>query len=478
MLFIIIAVVALILIIIINTLNASGLAGREEYKPEPADPSAVERLAGAVRLATVSHYDKSKDDLNAHRQFQAYLTECFPLFHKVAERTVLSEYAVIYCWHGKNESLPPVLLTAHYDVVPADASKWSRPPFAAVSEDGYLWGRGTLDTKNTLMSSLEAAESLCRDGFQPERTVYFAFGGDEEITGSHGALKSMEWFQEQGINFEWMWDEGAITADGLMPGIRGKLSLIGTAEKGQVNVLLKAVSENGGHAAMPPKLTPTGRIARAVARIEAKPFRLRWLKTTRLFFKRMAAAGIPVYRVAMSNLWLTGGLLKLVLGGSPNTAALLRTTMAPTMIRGSHKENVLADEAEAVVNVRILPGDSVEGVLHRIKKVVADEKVSVGLISADDADEPVFESSIKAEGYQLLEQMLKETISDTIVLPYLATTASDSRHYAPVCRDIYRYAPMILNQEELDRIHGVDERISFENYGLSIRSYLCLMKKL
>ena len=481
----IILIILVALLLITTTVN-SFLVGKINknihYHPEPASVKAVERFVEAIRIPTESFYDHSENDLKQYKRFQEYLTNAFPAFHETAERFVLSEYGVIYKWAGKYDEHstehPPVLLTAHYDVVPADESKWTHPPYEAKIDSGYIWGRGTLDTKNTLMASLEAAETLCSDGFTPERTIFFAFGGDEETTGRMGACRSAEWFKEKRITFDWMWDEGAITGDGLMPGIVNKLSLIGTAEKGQVNILLQASSTGGGHAAMPPKHTASGRIARAVSRIEAKPFRLRWLKTTKTFFHRMARAGVPAYRIALSNLWLTGGLIKMIMGKSAASAALLRTTTAPTMMSGSPKENVLADHASAVINVRILPGDSIENVISRIKKVIADDNVSVTVKNENDADEPVFESSTKAEGYILLEQMLNELIPDSVVLPYLATTASDSRNYASCCRNIYRYAPMVLTQSELDRIHNVDERISLENYGLAIRAYQNLIEKL
>ncbi len=483
MMFILIPVACVLFIIIyVNVLIAGKVDPNLGYTPSAAPADAVQRLARAIKIPTVSHYDPAEDDSGKFREFQQFLADTFPDFHKTAGRTILGDYSVIYKWKGRNDeystNAPPVLVTAHYDVVPVDESKWTHKPFGAEIDGEFLWGRGTLDTKNTLMASLEAAEELCRNGFVPERTVYFAFGGDEETTGRNGACRNAEWFSSNGIMFDWLWDEGAITADGLMPGMLKKLSLIGTAEKGQVNILLQADSTAGGHAAMPPKYTATGRIARAVARIEAHPFPLRWLKTTRIFFKKMARAGIPAYKIALSNLWITGGLIKMIMGMNPASAALLRTTTAPTMISGSRKENVLADHASAVINVRILPGDSVEGVLERIRKVVADKNVKVSIKNNNDADNPVAESSIESEGYKLLEQMLNEVIPDSVVLPYLATTASDSRNYASCCRNLYRYSPMILTQPELDRIHGADERISIENYGLAIRCYKTLFKKL
>ncbi len=479
MLYFIVAAAALILIVVtINTVSAGRTADTHHYRPEPASHEELVRLAGAIRIKTVSHHDQSKNDVSEFSKFQQFLVNTYPLFHRTAERHLLNEYSIIYRWQGANEALPPVLLTAHYDVVPADSTKWSVLPFAGVVKDGFLWGRGTIDTKNTLISCMEAAEQLCSDGFTPERTVYFAFGGDEEISGAFGAKKMAAWFIEHNIHFDWMWDEGAITGDGLLPGMLKKLSLIGTAEKGQVNIKLETRSAGGGHAAMPPRFTATGRIARAVARIEASPFPLRWIKTTRVFFKRMAAAGVLPYRIALSNLWLTGGLIKMMMGRSPNSAALLRTTTAPTVISGSSKENVLADSASAVINIRILPGDTIDGVVRRVSQTISDKNVNVGVLQNSGAEEASEESSITSEGYRFLEKMLNETIPDSVVLPYLATTASDSRNYSECCTDTYRYAPMILNQEELDRIHGVDERISFENFGLGIRCYKTLIKML
>jgi carboxypeptidase PM20D1 len=229
---------------------------------------------------------------------------------------------------------------------------------------------------------------------------------------------------------------------------------------------------------MPPAVTATGRIARAAARVEARPFPLRWLKTTRLFFREITAAASPAVKPVLANLWLTGGLVKLIMARNPSSAALLHTTAAPTIIRGSSKENVLAEDAMAVINVRILPGESVAGTVSRIKKVVGDDKVEVSLLDEEAATEPVKESSVKSEGYRLISEMIEETIADSVVLPFLVTVATDSKYYAGCCRDIYRYVPMILNREELERIHGADERISAENYGLAVNSYKNLIKKL
>lgn len=480
MIYLIIVLLLVLIVFIIftvNSLKARGKASGPDYIPEPVSPDAAKRLAQAVSIPTVSYTDYSKIDIEHHRRFQKFLTEAFPAFHKAAERTVLSDYALIYKLAGKSEDKKPVLFMAHYDVVPVNAGDWTHEPFGGVIDDEFIWGRGTLDTKNSLMASLEAAEALCAEGFVPDRTIYFAFGGDEEVLGLKGAGEIKKWFIDKDITVDWLLDEGAVTGDGLIGGMKKKLTLIGTAEKGMVDYLLTAKS-SGGHASMPPKISATGRIARAVTRLEANPFRLRWLATTRALFSNMASAASPALRIMLSNLWLTRGLVKAVMGKSSTSAALLRTTMAPTMISGSNKENVLAREASAVVNVRILPGETIASVLRQMEKIVNDSEVSITVKNPEAAGEPVAESSTDSEGYRLIEEAVAETIPDSIVLPFLVTATTDSRQYTDFCRDIYRYCPVILTQTEVNRIHSVDERISLDNYGLCIRTYKILMSKL
>ena len=460
----------------INTVFRRSKGSFSPYIPQQAAPEAVERLAAAVRIKTVSHVDYSDNSMENLRAFQDFLLSEFPAFNRAAERTLTGDYGVIYKWQGSDESLPPVLLTAHYDVVPADPGKWSVPPFSGLVKDGFIWGRGTLDTKNTLVAIMEAAEELCKEGFVPSRTVWLAFGGDEEASGREGAVKTVEWFVEQGISFDWMLDEGSITGDGLIPGTTRTLSMIGTAEKGTVDISLEA-SAAGGHASRPPEITAIGRISRAVARIERKPFPLRWLGTTRSFFREMSAASGPATGFLLANLFLTGGLIKLVMGRSPGSAALLRTTTAATIISGGWKENVLPDYASAVINVRILPGDDIDSVVRRLKKVIADKQVSVSVLD-NGPNNPVAESQADSEGYGIIRDSIASVLPDSVILPFLVLNSTDSKFFTGCCRNIYRYVPMVLSEEELDRIHGIDERISVENYGLCLRFYRQLMEKL
>ena len=470
-------ILALIILICLKTLITARTCSYPDYKPETCTNEAAERLAKAVRIKTVSHSDYSLNDLEKHREFQKFLKDSFPAFHSTAERTVLSDYGIIYKWPGRSEKQKALLFIAHYDVVPADDSKWTHPPFDGKIIDGYIWGRGTLDTKNTLMGMLEAAESLCKEGFIPKRDTYFAFGGDEETEGHLGAVKIAAHFKSQGISFEWLHDEGSIIADGIIKGVNRKLALIGTAEKGYADILLRTEAK-GGHAAMPPAITATGRIARAVTRIEKNPFPMRWIKTTRKMFSGMSSGSESWMKVVLANIWLFGPVIKLVMGKAPQSAALLRTTTAPTMIKGSSKENVLAETATAVINTRVLSGDTLETVLARIRKVIKDESIEVSLLNPESANNPVSESSTRGQGYKIISRVISETVHDALILPYLNTGTTDSKAYIECCENIYRLAPMILQPEDVESIHASNEKISLENYGLVIRFYKTMFQKI
>ncbi len=188
----------------------------------------------------------------------------YPLLHATATKTLISDYSLVYRWEGTDPDLDPVLFLAHQDVVPADPGsldEWTHPPFSGAIEDGFIWGRGTLDCKNQLIGALEAAETLLQIGYQPRRTVLFAFGHDEEIGGPNGAQKISGWLQEQGIRAAAVLDEGGTILEGGFPGVNSPVAVIGIVEKGHIDVRM-TVTGSPGHASTPPRHTAIGILAR------------------------------------------------------------------------------------------------------------------------------------------------------------------------------------------------------------------------
>lgn len=452
---------------------------KEAFSPSTVSEEAINRLSKFIQLKTVTYNDFSQIDMVEHRKVEGFFKENFPLCSNTLNLTKLNDFAYIFRWEGKTEnkarSKKPVLFMAHFDVVPVQDEGWDFPPFCGEVKDGHIPGRGTLDTKNSLIGILESAEKLILDGFTPESTIYFAFGGDEEVMGLQGAVKIVEYFKEQKISFDWVLDEGSIIAKNMLALTDKPLALIGIAEKGFANIRLVAHGEPG-HASMPPVNTASGLISRAVYRLEKNPFPVHLTKTVREFLKSLIPHVSFFSALVFSNLWLFAPIVKLIFKKNPKTAAMVRTTQAATILNGSKKDNILPDKAEAIINVRILPGEIKSDVLSRMRSVVKDSSVSVEFTNEDDASNPMDESSSNGSAYSKIKNTVNKVYPEAIVSPFLVTATTDSRHYKDITDNIYRFVPMVLTSEDLKKIHGLNESISIENYTLIINFFTELMK--
>ena len=351
------------------------------------DGAAARRLSTAVTFQTVSSREAGVHDPATFTAFHEFLEDSLPRVHETLARRKIAQFSLLYKWPGRDTTLKPVLVMAHQDVVPAtDSQSWTQPPFSGVIEDGYVWGRGTMDDKSALMGCLEAAEQLIASGFQPARTVYFAFGHDEEI-GGPGALAMAEHLTLRDIRFAFVLDEGGFIAHELLPDIEAPIALIGIAEKGYLTIEL-TVEQGGGHSSRPPAATAIGIVSRAVVKLEHSPFPSRLDGATREMFERLAPHMPFTQRLLIANQWLLAPLMLRMLENDVTMAALVRTTTAPTVFEAGGRETMLARQARAVVNLRILPGETVESALNRVREVVDDSRIEVRIVTARFADFP------------------------------------------------------------------------------------------
>jgi carboxypeptidase PM20D1 len=437
---------------------------------------ALELLAEALRFPTVTYSNYDKIDLKIHRDFLSFFQDTFPNLHNRTQVTEFDEFGRIYHITGKNPALSPILLLSHYDVVPVQRDLWSVDPFAGIIENDVLYGRGAMDDKHRIMAWAETVEQLLVEGWQPERSIYLAFGGDEEVQGFKGAGVMSAWFRKKGIRFEWILDEGSFIADGFLPGARYPLALIGIAEKGFLNMKITAGGSGGGHAAMPPDRTAPGILANAVAVLETSKPKPKIIPMVRAFITRLAPHMTGIQAIVLANLWLTAPLVARKFSNGAETAAMLRTTYAPTMLKGSDKENVLPKNATAIVNCRILPGESIEGTLQRARRIINDPDVSVENLNALESSEPVAPSSMDGSGYQALVRTLESCNPGIPALPYLFVATTDSRHYADLSEQVLRFSPVQTIPEEMRCVHGPDEHISRNQYDHMILFYTELIQ--
>lgn len=448
-----------------------------EPLPYELSEETANKFKDAISIKTVSHTIYDKNELKYFKAFIDFIKNSYPLVHKELETTTLNDYSCFIKWPGKEKSEKAVLLMAHYDVVPVSDKNWSVDPFGGVEKDGYIWGRGTLDTKHTLTAILESSEQLLQQGFTPRRTIYMAFGGDEETLGSEGAGTMSRYFYDHDIEFEWLLDEGGVVAKDSFSMVKNPLALVGISEKGFVNLTLKSEGVSG-HSSMPPEHTAAGHIARAVTVIENNPFKTKITPTMHSFLKGIIPyVSFPI-AIIMANQKLFAPLIKTLLLKSPSSAALIRTTQAVTILKSGEKENVLPSSGEAVVNFRILPGETAESVLRRTKKLLMKKNVQVSISKGEKFNNPIEESSMTGEGYNLIDRVIKGIYPDSVTIPFMMTGGTDSKHYRHVCSNLYRFAPLSLSNDEISLIHSADERISVENYRKIIQFYLTLIKNI
>jgi carboxypeptidase PM20D1 len=465
----------------VNTLRQ----GSRQPSVPPAPPVAVDeqavadKLAAAVRLRTIASRDDADAGAEEFRKLHALLQERFPRVHAALGREVVGGYSLLYTWKGSDAAAAPVMFLAHQDVVPVAPGtepQWRVPPFAGAVRDGFVWGRGAWDDKGNLVAQLEAAELLLAQGFQPRQTVYFGFGHDEEVSGLRGAQQIVKVLQERKVRLDFVLDEGLLITEGIMPGLARPAALIGIAEKGLLSVVMK-VPGTPGHASMPPPKgsSAVGMMSAALRRLDDEQLPASIRGVAREMFETLAPEMGGFQRVALSNLWLFGPLVQAQLEQAASTNAMLRTTTALTIMKAGNAENVVPGQAEATVNFRLLPGDSIQGVMEHVKAKAGDR---FELYALPGAAEPSPVSPTSAAPYRQIERTIRSLFPDVIVAPGLMVAATDARHFAPVAQHIYRFSPVRAKPQDLSRFHGTNERIATANLAELVRFYHQLLRNL
>lgn len=433
---------------------------------------ATRDLAEMIKCKTISHRNSDEDDESEFLKFEKLLPELFPKIFATCSFEKVGNRGLLIRWQGKSPDAPSVFMS-HYDVVSVEAADWQKPAFDGILEDGFLWGRGTLDTKGTLNGILQAAELLISEGFVPNNDVYFAFGGNEEVSGD-GSYGIVQLFKQRGITPGLVLDEGGAVCTGVFPGVKKPIALIGTGEKGQLNIQY-TVKGGGGHSSSPKANSPIIRLSRACLNVEKSSFKYTLSSPTAQLFNTAGRHSNFLYRMIFANQWIFGGVLGIyskLAGGEFN--AIVRTTTAFTQMSGSKGQNVIPAVATMVSNHRIIPGENVESVVAHVTKAVNDENVKVSVINGVD---PSVISRTDCEAYERVRSTVAETWQDTIVTPYLMVAGSDSRHWGEISDKVYRFSAMALSKEERGMIHGNDERIPVETIVRTVEFFARIIKK-
>lgn len=437
------------------------------------EEAAVERFAKAIQFPTISNDDREQFDPEPFLGLHQHIKQSFPLVHQHAKREVISNYSLVYSIEGSDPSLKPALFMGHMDVVPVDEAtrpQWKQGPFSGAISENTIWGRGTIDDKVSVMALLESLELLLSNNTTPKRSIYFAFGHDEEVGGNQGAAVIAQHFAQQNLQFEFVLDEGGAITQDLMVGVTQPVAIIGIAEKGYVNLKL-TVNAEGGHSSQAPNHTAAGILSQAIVNIEANQFPAN-LSLTQDTFERVGYYTPLSTRLPMANLWLLSPIVENVMLKTPSSAAGVRTTTAVTMLKGSAKSNILPTQATATVNFRLFPGDSIEYVTQRITKVIDDPRVQVEAYMGNEAS-PV--SDTDSFGYKLIESTIRRLDDNILVAPYLVQGGTDAKHFVEMSDSVYRFMMVRLSPKTLKRFHGVNEQITVDDYLQAIQFYYALL---
>lgn len=448
------------------------------------DPQKAARdLSGAIPFQTISWEEGGTSEQKTATQeafvgFHTYLEKTFPQVYRKLPHETVGANNLLFTWQGSNSALKPMLLMGHQDVVPIESGteqKWIHPPFSGAIAEDMIWGRGTMDDKVTVVGVLEAVDAMLAQNFQPKRTVYLAFGQDEEIGGLQGAALMGQLLKARGVEIEFLQDEGGLITKGMVPGVTPPVAVIGTSEKGYLSLVL-SVDMEGGHSSMPPKESSIGILSEAVHRVETNPMPPHVHGPVGQFLDYAAgSASFPLNSV-FKNMWLFAPVVERVLASSPDTNALLRTTAAPTIFRAGAKDNIMPSRAEAVVNFRILPGDTIASVTEHVREVVHDPRIKLEPISGEPPSEPSKQSSPESPNFKRLQRTLTQIYPEAVSVPFVYIAASDTKHYAPIARDVYRFLPILAETADLERIHGTNERIGVENFARAVQYYAQLIR--
>jgi carboxypeptidase PM20D1 len=469
-------VALLIIVIIVKTLLFKSL----QIQTEPVTitsfgDESVGHLSEAVTFPTISYSFESPVDTAAFKGYLAFINESYPLVNSKLNKEIFNEFSLLYTWKGKNALLKPVILMAHMDVVPAgDTSSWEKAPFSGENDGTYIWGRGTLDDKSGMISILEAVEKLLNEGFEPERTIYLAFGHDEEIGGLRGAETIADTLKERGVEAEFVLDEGMTITKGIVPMMKRPVALIGTSEKGYLSVNL-TVEMSGGHSSIPQKESALIVLNKAIYNLVNKQMKAKITGPVNDFI-RYIGPEMPFYvKAIFANKWIFKGILLNIYKGSASGNALVRTTTAPTIIHSGIKDNIIPTKAEATINFRILSEETSADVLDHIGKVINDKRVKISAME-EGRSEPAPVSPSDVTGFTNIFTVIRQIYPEAAVSPTIVLAATDSRHFSEVSKNIYRFLPVIINSEDLSRSHGLNERTRIEDFKRGLSFYYQLIK--
>jgi carboxypeptidase PM20D1 len=474
LLFISSAFLVLIVIVLINTFRTKAWPVKSNVALRPMPDSAILHFSQAVQIPTVSIRENLPIDTTVFIAFKNFIDRTYPLLHAHLGKTAINMFNYVYEWKGKNESLQPIVLMGHYDVVPVEAESlkfWTVAPFSGTITDSCVWGRGSVDDKCGVISILEATEALLKKGFVPERTIYICLGHDEEISGRSAGLVA-KYLQQKNVRAEMVLDEGGEVAEEKVKEVGRPVACIGVGEKGYASYEL-LVEKEGGHSMMPTNESAIDILNTGLYNLNRHPMPFRITEPTREFLKRVGTSSNNfLHKTAACNMWLFGEMIKKILAAKPEGSAMIHTTIVPILVMSGGKDNMIPSVARAVVNCRILPGENAQTVEQFIRDAVKDDRIQIKKVSQYGSDPSSF-TSTASPAFKRVENAVYETIPNVLPTPFLNIGATDSRYFRLISDGVVNFVPMTDSKG----FHGIDERLPILDLQRSISFFQTIIEE-
>ena len=470
-----IAVLVLIVVILVNTFRIKPWpVVAANTNPQPLPSNAIAHLSRAIQIQTISINDTSAIDTAAFKTFASFIDTAYPLIKTHLAKTMVDGLNFTFEWKGQDTTMQSIILMGHYDVVPVEAAvldKWLAPPFSGAIKDSSIWGRGSVDDKNSVISVLEATEAMLAKGFVPKRTIYLCFGHDEETNGT-GAKAIVKYLQLKNVHAELVLDEGGEITREKVSNIDRPVAVIGVAEKGYASFEL-FVQKEGGHSSKPAKETAIDILVSALYKLRIKNPPSEITPPVKEFLRRVGSSSTSfVTRMAANNMWLFKGVVENIVSGTPEGSAMLHTTVVPTVISAGFKDNVIPSTAKAIVNTRILPGETVASVQEYIRAAIKDDRIAIKSVSRFGGD-PSAATSVESPAFKRIESAVYKNVANVLPTPYLMIGATDSRAYRSISGGVLNFIPTTDGQG----FHGINEHLPIRDLQCSINFIMTVIEE-
>ena len=435
----------------------------------------VQKLSRMVNCKTVWTHDGRYEA--EFRRFYTELEELFPNLTRKAKKLVFGGGCFFYVIEGKNAT-KNILLMSHHDVVDG-SPQWKTDPFCATEKDGWLYGRGTIDTKTPLFAELQAAEELLAEGYDfAGINLYIGSSNNEEVCGD-GMVLATEYFKKEGIRFFAVLDEGGAITEGQIPGVSCKSAVVAVHEKSRHLFRCKTEIDTKGHGGFGgSKDSAVERLSRFIIEVcdkKDKIYKGQFYPEVRATFERHVPYMSFPMNFLFGNIGIFAPVIKKIMMGIPAASAMLSTGLSFTTVTAGDTRDpqIRAKTAETTMFLRCVREEDLYRGLEKIKAIGAKYGVSIEQVERDYCQPTDFEG----EAYKIVESQLRENFPDVAVVPFLLTAGTDARRFTDVADHILRFAPIDLNKKQFATIHGDDEHIGVENIGQCVVFYKDLVRR-